>query len=358
MALVRICEGGIEPLAFRDQPWTAFERRRIRTLLEATPREISRANVELGARLAEATRPLLRWARRRNLRVDFIASHGQTILHAPEDRPPHTLQIGSPAVIAERTGVTTVGDFRSRDQAAGGQGAPLVPLFDYLLFRSRAPAALVNIGGISNVTLVHRNAARCRAFDIGPGNCMLDETVRIATGGELEFDPQGRLARKGRIDLTLSDRFARHPFFRRKPPRSACRSDFVPGFLRQAAGRALRSRPLDVLATATWFTANLVAEAVGPMHVRTVIVSGGGVYNRTLMRHLRDALYPVPVESIERYGWSPLQKEPAAFALLGYRTLRGLPGTLPGCTGAKHPVVLGCITPGRNFPALIRRLRS
>jgi anhydro-N-acetylmuramic acid kinase len=357
-ALVRVGPDSIEPVAATDEPLPAALRERIHGLVEASAGEISRMNVRLGEAFASAARRLLRRAERRRIGVDLIASHGQTVLHAPTDRPPHTLQIGCPFTIAHRTGITTVADFRPRDMAAGGQGAPLVPFFDHFVFSGLAPIALVNLGGIANVTFVEREPAGCAALDIGPGNCMLDETVRAATGGRLAFDPAGKLARTGRLDIRLLERLERHPFFQRAAPKSASREDFVPAFLRAAAGSALRSRPADVLATLAFLTAETVAAPILRRRPRPAkaVVSGGGVRNAFLMERLADALYPIPAVSIETLGWPALAKEPAAFALLGYRALLGLPGTLPSCTGARASVVTGTVIPGDNYRPLLRRI--
>jgi anhydro-N-acetylmuramic acid kinase len=314
---------------------------------------LSRANVLLGEAFADVAAAVCEFARPR---IDLIASHGQTILHAPEGAPPHTLQIGEPSLIAERTGVTTVADFRPRDMAAGGQGAPLVPFFDHFVFSGQAPVAMVNIGGISNVTWVERSLRRVRATDIGPGNCMIDEATRAATKGRMAYDSGGDLARQGRLDGALLKRFQAHPFLARKAPKSACRSDFVPDFLHKTCRRWLKRDPLRVVSTTTFFAAETIARSV--RGAARVIVSGGGVFNTTLMEHLKDLLHPAPVHSIAEFGWPPLAKEPAAFALLGYRALLGLGNTLPGATGAARSVPAGKILPGANFESLLRRTRS
>jgi anhydro-N-acetylmuramic acid kinase len=240
--------------------------------------------------------------------------------------------------------------------AAGGQGAPLVPFFDHFVFSGQAPVAMLNIGGISNVTWVERNLRRVRAADIGPGNCMIDQATHAATNGRMSFDSGGRLARQGRLDGTLLRQFQAHPFLARKAPKSACRSDFVPGFLSRTARRWLKRDPLRVLATATFFTAETIARSISG--ASRVIVSGGGVFNTTLMDHLKDLLYPAPVHSIAEFGWPPLAKEPAAFALLGHRTLLGLGNTIPGATGAARSVAAGKILPGANFKSLLKRTLS
>lgn len=352
-AAVRIGPDWIEPLAYWNVPYGRRARADLLRLAETPTRELSRMNFQIGYWFAQAAAALIRKLGRK---ADFVASHGHTVLHAPGDRPPHTLQIGEPSLIVERTGLTTVADFRPRDMAAGGQGAPLVPFFDHFVFSGKAPVVLLNIGGISNATWVERDPDRCRASDLGPGNCLIDEAVRRATRGTRPFDEGGKLARLGRLDAELLRRLHRHPFFQRPLPRSACRSDFLPGFFEKVVAVRLRRDPLGTIATLTRFTAEAVAKEIARRPVRHVIVSGGGAWNRTLMNHLKDLLFPASVSSIEEWGWPPLAKEPAAFALLGDRTLRGLACTLPRTTGARHPVPAGKILPGANFSRLAARL--
>jgi anhydro-N-acetylmuramic acid kinase len=353
VAAVRIGRGWIEPVACWNVPYGPRARRDLLRLPQASAKELSRMNFRIGGWLAKAAAALIRKLRRA---PDFVASHGHTVLHAPGDRPPHTLQIGEPSMIAQVTGITTVADFRPRDMAAGGQGAPLVPYFDHFVFSGKSPVAMVNIGGIANVTWVERAAGRCLASDLGPGNCMIDEAVRQATRGAREVDEGGQLARMGRLDLPLLQRLHRHPFLRRPLPRSACRTDFIPGFFDDSVGARIRHDPLGVIATLTRFAAEAIARGVRSHPARRVVVSGGGVMNRTLMDHLKDLLFPVPVDSIAEWGWPPLSKEPAAFALLGDRTLRGIDCTLPRATGARLPVPAGKILPGGNFSTLMKRL--
>jgi anhydro-N-acetylmuramic acid kinase len=271
-------------------------------------------------------------------RVDVIGSHGQTVWHEPGR---HTLQLGEAAHIAEATGVTTVSDFRPADIAAGGQGAPLVPYFDRFVFGVRE-AATLNLGGIANVTVLSKSPV---GFDTGPGNCLIDEAMRLAFGRS--FDRGGRTAARGQIDRALLARLD-HPYFRRPPPKSTGRELFSREFLVDRCGAELRKRPEDVLATLTFFTARTVADALGRF-VRTplqeVIVSGGGLYNRTLMAQLEWTLWPAVPRPITVYGIHPLAKEPAAFALLAAETVRRRAGNLPSVTGARRPVVLGKIIP-------------
>lgn len=235
-----------------------------------------------------------------------------------------------------------------RDLAAGGKGAPLVPVFDHAFFGAGPIRALQNIGGIANVTVVGRGI-RPIAFDTGPGNCLIDRVVQQTTRGRQRFDVDGRLARQGRVDHRIVEQLWRHPYFRVTPPKSTGREVFNDALLQRVFGRRLQTHPYDVIATLTYFTAFSIAESYRrfvPHRLREVIVSGGGVRNRTLMSHLITCAAPVPVRSIESYGIPAQAKEPVAFAYLALRALRGRPNHLPDTTGAHHKRILGSLTPG------------
>ncbi len=308
--------------------------------------DIARLHVLLGERFAHAALRLLRRAgvARRTIRV--IGSHGHTVYHGPRDVPPCTLQLGAPAVIAHRTRIPVVADFRARDVAAGGEGAPLVPYFDVWRFGHGRARAVQNIGGIANITIVGARIAPV-AFDTGPGNCLMDLVAARISKGRYQYDPQGRMAAQGRIDPRAIRRLWQQPFFRRPPPKSTGRELFNDALLRQVFGNQLRRQPYDVLATVTYFTAWSIAQSLrryAPRPIHEIVVSGGGVYNRTLMEHLQQLLTPIPVRSIASYGIPPLAKEPVTFALLASRAIRGLPNHLPETTGAQSRCVLGTIT--------------
>ncbi|MBI3083013.1 MAG: anhydro-N-acetylmuramic acid kinase [Candidatus Omnitrophica bacterium] len=347
-ALARFHGRTVRVIAERTTPYPGRLSRRLRRGAMLSARELSALNVELGERLARAALGLLRSAHVSATRVDVIGSHGHTIYHGPRDAVPSTLQIGEPAVIAQRTGIPVVADFRPRDLAAGGEGAPLVPFFDETFFGGGSVRALQNIGGIANVTVVGRGI-RTLAFDTGPGNCLLDLAAQAASRGRLRYDVQGRLALRGCIDDRAVERLWRHPYFRRAPPKSTGREVFGEALLRQVFGARLRTSPHDVLATVTYFTAHSIVESYRrfiPSRLREVVVSGGGLRNRTLMRHLTRLLAPVPVRTIERYGIPAQAKEPVAFAFLALRALQGRINHLPATTGARKPCVLGTLTPG------------
>ncbi len=274
----------------------------------------------------------------------FLGPHGQTFWHGPNAVPPNTLQIAEPAVIAERTGLTVVADFRPRDIAAGGQGAPLVPAFDLFLYGRGPLKAVVNIGGISNATVLGRGKIHA-AFDAGPGNALLDEAVRRATKGRRDYDAGGRLAAKGRVDEKVLKRLLSHPYFLRPAPKSLDRSTFGPAALTRVYPRLNRKNLPDALATLTEFTARslwltILENSPGPLS--GVVVSGGGALNAHLMRRLRALFSPVRVVATEM---PVMAKEAACFAWLAARALDGEPGNASAATGARGPRVLGKIVP-------------
>ncbi|MEU6993839.1 anhydro-N-acetylmuramic acid kinase [Streptomyces sp. NPDC046465] len=279
-------------------------------------------------------------------RAELVASHGQTVYHWVADGQVHgTLQIGQPAWIAEATGLPVVADFRPRDIAAGGQGAPLVSLVDRMWLRGRpgAPAAL-NLGGIANIT-----AADGTAFDTGPANALVDAAVHEATGGRLAYDLDGELARSGTVDEGLLARLLTEPYYALGAPKTTGKELFHLPYLRTAL-RGYESLPAeDVVATLTRLTARTVADAVRTVGASEVVASGGGTRNPALMAALRAELGSgIPVRTSDELGLPAAAKEAYAFAVLGFLTLHGLPGTVPASTGARHASVLGSITPGRR----------
>jgi len=262
---------------------------------------------------------------------------------------PTTLQIGQPALIAERTGVPVVADFRAADMAAGGQGAPLVPMVDYLLLRAkRRGTVALNIGGIANVTVIPANASpeQVFGFDTGPGNMVMDALVRRFTRGRKAYDVGGRLAARGRIIEPVLTQALKFPFFHRQPPKSAGREQFGSWFLEHYFLKRKSRRFYDLLRTATELTACAVADAlerfVFPrVRIRDLILSGGGAHNRLLLACLQQLLPHLQIELSDSYGLPVDAKEAIAFAVLADRTLHGLPGNLPSVTGARRAVVLG-----------------
>ncbi|GGT05258.1 anhydro-N-acetylmuramic acid kinase [Streptomyces kurssanovii] len=286
-------------------------------------------------------------------RTELVASHGQTVYHWAEGGLVHgTLQLGQPAWIAEATGCTVVSDFRPRDVAAGGQGAPLVGLVDLLWLRGRAgvPAAL-NLGGIANVT-VAGGAGGPVAFDTGPGNALVDAAVAELTGGRLLYDVDGALAAAGRVHRPLLDRLLAEPYYRLPPPKTTGKELFHAGHVREALAGVGPLPPEDVIATLTRLTARTVADALRPLGATEVVASGGGTRNPALMGALRAELAGTALRTSDELGIPAAAKEAYAFAVLGFLTVHRLAGTVPACTGARGARVLGSITPGGRVPVL------
>jgi anhydro-N-acetylmuramic acid kinase len=332
--------------AFVSTPFDRPLRERIFRLSQADASELCDLDVLLGEAFADAARAVCAAGGARLEEVDLIGSHGQTAVHHPRSagRLGATLQIGEAAVIAERTGCPVVSDFRVRDVAAGGEGAPLVPLVDHLLFRAPGRRrALQNIGGIANVTLVGDRIADIVAFDNGPGNMPIDAVARAASGGLEAFDRDGVRGACGAIDAALLTELHRHPYLALPPPKTTGREDFGKDFVYPLLGR-YEGRLDDLLATLTRFTAETIARSyreVLPVVPDEVYVSGGGALNPTLMRHLVELLAPIPVSSTSVLGVDPEAKEAIAFAVLANQTLFGAAGNVPAVTGAIGPRVLG-----------------
>jgi anhydro-N-acetylmuramic acid kinase len=281
--------------------------------------------------------------------ADLIVSHGQTVFHwVDEGVVRGTLQIGQPAWIAEATGTAVVSDLRSRDVAAGGQGAPLVSLFDVLWLRGRGgtPVAL-NLGGIGNITVVPPGGDPV-AFDTGPANALIDAVVGELTAGRLAFDADGVMAGRGRIHPELFDRLLAEPYYARPAPKSTGKELFHLAYLADRMQGLPEIAPDDVVATVTALTARTVADAVKAYGGTEVIAAGGGIRNPALMHRLAWELGDIPVLSTDELGLPSAAKEAYAFAVLGFLTIHGLPATVPSCTGARHASVLGSITPGRG----------
>jgi anhydro-N-acetylmuramic acid kinase len=343
-ALVNVGRRSIEVLRCRTFSYTPALKKRVMAAASMTAEELSRLNFELGAAFASAARRISIGHRPR-----LAGSHGQTVWHGPQARPANTLQLAEPSVIAEHAGLAVVADFRPRDMAAGGEGAPLMPAFDEFLF-SRGPLrALQNIGGIGNVSVA--GAGRVwTAFDTGPGNSLMDAAVRLATNGRLEMDRGGRLAARGWADVRKAAALLRQPFFSQKPPKSIDRSLFNEAYLLKNFGRP-RPRTLpDLLATLTLLTARSIEDSyqrfiLPRWRVKEVIVSGGGALNPTLMRALKDRLSPLKVTTSQSHGIPPMAKEAACFAWLAARAFKGKTNNCPRATGAAGRRILGKIIP-------------
>lgn len=323
---------------------------------------ICRLNALLGELFARAAIHVTTQAGIDLTTVDLIGSHGQTVQHLPQPLTitgipvRSTLQIGEPAVIAERTGVTTVANFRARDVAAGGQGSPLVSYVDFILFRNRARGRLViNLGGVASLTAIPAGAGpeRVIGFDTGPGNMVIDGLVSHLTGGREAFDQGGRYARKGSASEALLRKLMEHPYLQTPPPKSCGREEFGRPLLERILQENRSVPPNDLIATATRFTAESIAGAcrrfVMPQNVyEEAIVSGGGARNDYLLDEIRRAIPELTIKLSDEYGLPAATKEAIAIALLANESILGVPGNLPAATGAARPVVLGSIVPGRT----------
>lgn len=320
-----------------------------------------RLDMVLGEIFAEAASAVIAGAGWQPEGVLLVGSHGQTTVSDMSSatlagwRSYATQQLGNPAVIAERTGITVVSDFRSRDIAAGGRGAPLVPLLDLLLFGTPGrPRALLNLGGIANLALLPASLdpARVVGFDTGPANLPMDAVMRLTSGGRERYDPEGRNAAQGEVRQDVLAHLLAHPFVQAPPPKATGSEDFGEAF----AATLLASYPelsrADLLATLACFAAEAAAAglrrwAPAGEVPEEVLAAGGGTHNRVLMRQLERALAPTPLRTLADAGGQVDAKEAILFAVLGYLTLCGKPGNLPSVTGAAHAVPLGSITPGR-----------
>lgn len=314
--------------------------------------KICRLNFRLGKLFANAAKSIAQKTHIPITDIDLIGSHGQTVCHLPHLQS--TLQIGEPSVIAQETGVITVADFRPGDVAAGGQGAPLVPYADFILFRDKEKGrVLQNIGGIANVTLLPPDCTidDVVAFDTGPGNMIIDRITELITENELHFDEGGSLAAKGKVDKDLLSSLLAHPYLTRQPPKTTGREEFGKSFADNVYKDAVQAgmKDVNVLATVTAFTAHTIADSykrwiLPKYHISEVILSGGGSYNNTLKKFLSEYLTPsIAVYILDEFGIAATAKEALAFAILANEAISGNPNNIPHATGAKEAVVMGKI---------------
>ncbi len=321
---------------------------------------LSQLNFRLGGLFADATLAACRRFRVSPKRISLIGSHGQTIFHQGKPAPyfgaptPSTLQIGEPSVIAARTGIPTVGDFRPADMALGGQGAPLVPYVDYLLYRhAKLGRVSLNLGGIANITALPRAAKpqQVFAFDTGPANMLIDALVAHFTRGRQRFDKNAQLAAQGRSNPALLDELMRDPYLKLAPPKSTGREYYGHAYVKKILTLGLRYRatPNDLIRAATIFTTLSIVEALNRFVLRKtkinqLIVSGGGAHNPLILAQLSAALPGIEVVPSSRLGVPEDAKEAFAFALLAYETFHQRPANLPSATGARGPAILGKIS--------------
>lgn len=355
-------------LNFRNYPYPREIREELFELFspeKGTVDKICHMNFVLGEFFAECVIRLVEETSLSLDDVDLIGSHGQTVYHIPEPkttrgyRTRSTLQIGELAVIAERTGIPTVGDFRKRDVAAGGEGAPLTPYLDYILHRhERLNRAFQNIGGIANLTFIPAGSSLddLVAFDTGPGNMVIDATVRYYTHGSMNYDRDGEIAASGEVDEVLLNELLDDPYFARKPPKTTGRERFGERYAHRIIEYA-REHGLnfqDVVATVTALTVETIATAyerfiLPRWRLDEVYVSGGGAKNKTIMRRLAERLKPVRVYDYGRLGIPSEAKEAVLMAVLANEFVMGNTANVPRATGAKKKAVLGVFVPGSPY---------
>lgn len=322
--------------------------------------KICEANFLLGEVFAKAAVEVVKDSKLNLNEIDLIGSHGQTIYHIPKGKivKKSTLQIGELAVIAERTGITTIGDFRKRDVAAGGDGAPLVPYVDFILFRSDKKSIIIqNIGGISNLTFLPSgcNEGEVVAFDTGPGNMVIDYLIKKYTAGKLNYDIDGQIASRGEVNKELLNYFMKNEYFSLPPPKSTGREVFGSHFAETFAlqGEKLGLKKEDIIATATALTAESIVKSyenfiLDKETIDEVYISGGGLKNKTLVNMIRKRLPQIPVLPFDVLGFPSEARESVYFAILANEFVHGNKANLPNVTGASKRVLLGVLVPG-NF---------
>ena len=327
-------------------------------------KELCHLNFYLGELFSEAAEKITTLAGYLLSEIDLIGSHGQTVYHYPKGKKEKgrlirsSLQIAEPSIIAERTGITTVADFRPRDIAAGGEGAPLTPRLHDMLFRhANRSRVVINIGGISNLTYLQAGTRSDSmiAYDTGPGNMLIDGIVRMITQGRSKIDRAGRLGGKGRVHKGLLAHCLRDAYLQKTPPKTTGREAFGSERIEKIVkkGKKLKLSTMDLVATVTAFTARSISESYDKFILPRggadeMIVGGGGTRNPTLMRFLSEAMIPTPVKTFEDYGLDSKAIEAMGFGFFAYETSLGIPNNVPSATGAKEEVVLGKIVPGRR----------
>lgn len=355
VAIVDIKKSKITPVLFRTTPYPKAVREAVLSVSNTMTHTATIARLHF--LLAELYADAIRETCKRRVKldsIDLIGMHGQTIFH--EGTPieylgrkvASTYQIGDSAIVAERTGIRTISNFRERDIAAGGKGAPLVPYVDYVLFRHKSKARVtLNIGGIANITVIPAGAKpeQVIAFDTGPGNMVIDALVRKLTEGRQTYDRDGAIAKRGKVHAGLLDGMLNDPYFRLKPPKTAGREQFGQDF---ASGLIATGVPLEnLIATATEFTVRSIALSIAK-HAPTnaeVIASGGGIHNRWMMQRLALLLPAARLTTSAEFGFDPDAKEAMAFAVLAHEFACGRAANLPSATGARRAVLLGRDTP-------------
>ncbi len=357
--LCDICGSGnttrIKQLEFTTLPLSSEIKEKIKRCCnnQATVAQVCSLNFELGELFAKAVQSVCKQYGVKTTQLGFIASHGQTIYHIPRktsDYAASTLQIGESAVIAQRCGCPCIANFRVKDMAAGGEGAPLVPFSEYILYSKKDEAvALQNIGGIGNVTVLPANGSidDVFAFDTGPGNMVIDEAMQCLFN--LAYDDNGTIASKGKLIEPLMEQLKKDPYLSLVPPKTTGREVYGSNYTHQLLNQYNTCNPEDIIATLTWFTAYSIAEnyrrfILDKHDVKKVILGGGGAHNASLRYFLANELPGIAVLTQEDLGYSSDAKEAIAFVILGNETLHHQFSNVPKATGAKQKVILGNVT--------------
>ena len=357
--LCDICGSGnttrIKQLEFTTLPLSSEIKEKIKRCCnnQATVAQVCSLNFELGELFAKAVQSVCKQYGVKTTQLGFIASHGQTIYHIPRktsDYAASTLQIGESAVIAQRCGCPCIANFRVKDMAAGGEGAPLVPFSEYILYSKKDEAvALQNIGGIGNVTVLPANGSidDVFAFDTGPGNMVIDEAMQCLFN--LAYDDNGTIAFKGKLIEPLMEQLKKDSYLSLVPPKTTGREVYGSNYTHQLLNQYNTCNPEDIIATLTWFTAYSIAEnyrrfILDKHDVKKVILGGGGAHNASLRHFLANELPGIAVLTQEDLGYSSDAKEAIAFVILGNETLHHQFSNVPKATGAKQKVILGNVT--------------
>lgn len=343
-----ICAVRVAPfkiICFKNYIYPKGLQQKLLTAFELTAPALSQLNYELGHQYAQLTKRFLKEFHIKKSQLEVIGSHGQTIYHGPHDKTPNTLQIAEPSFLRVALGVPVVSDFRAKDIALGGEGAPLMPFFDEYIFGKKEPKILLNIGGISNFSLVGKNI-KTFGFDAGPGNTLMDLCTQQFFN--CPFDKNGDLAARGNADKNYVNKLLSQKYFVQKPPKSLDKNAFGADYLKRYFSTEKFANPYDLLATLNYFTAAAVANQiirfVPKKHQQELVVSGGGCYNKTLLKNLQNCLPHLRVSSTLDYHIDPQAKEAAAFALFAHLALHHQINHCAYATGAKQNTILGKIS--------------
>ncbi|MGI9534707.1 MAG: anhydro-N-acetylmuramic acid kinase [Thermodesulfobacteriota bacterium] len=362
-ALVRIdgcgLDSKIELIDFVTYPYSNRIRYELEEVLNSSVAKLSDLNFAVGEAFSDAAISIIERAEFNPAEVDLVGTHGQTVFHNPPSKQSEyssTLQIGEPDIIAERTGITTVSDFRPRDMSSNGEGAPLVPFVDYILFRNTDKIRIAqNIGGISNCTIVTPDLADVVAFDSGPGNILIDGIIKIHSGGKENFDNNGEIAKKGEVDYKLLYNLLNNDYFKESPPKTTGREMFGKNESEKLY-KLVENNSLnlaDMLATLVQFTVDTIYNSYedyifSKLKIDEVILSGGGSFNPIIVEKLSQKLNPIELSLSDKYNIPADSKEAISFAVLANETIFGNPSNLPNVTGARCGSPLGKISIGKN----------